>query len=44
MAAGQNISGAQRYLANVQFPYCAPGEVETLNKVSLEIISSQIWG
>ena len=35
MAASQNISGAQRYLANVQFPYCAPPEVETLNKVRL---------
>lgn len=33
VAASQNISGAQRYLANVQFPYCAPPEVETLNKV-----------
>ena len=33
VAASQNISGAQRYLANVQFPYCAPPEVQTLNKV-----------
>ncbi|XP_064092283.1 uncharacterized protein LOC135205494 isoform X2 [Macrobrachium nipponense] len=32
VAAGQNISGAQRYLDNVTFPYCAPSEVETLNK------------
>ena len=37
MAASQNISGAQRYLANVQFPYCAPPEVETLNKVSCNV-------
>jgi hypothetical protein len=33
VAAAQNVSGAQRYLVNVQFPYCAPPEVETLNKV-----------
>ena len=33
VAASQNIQGAQRYLSNVQFPYCAPSEVETLNKV-----------
>ncbi len=33
VAAAQNIQGAQRYLSNVQFPYCAPAEVETLNKV-----------
>ncbi|XP_042219823.1 uncharacterized protein LOC121864729, partial [Homarus americanus] len=32
VAAGQNIHGAQRYLDNVNFPYCAPGEVDTLNK------------
>ncbi|XP_066971541.1 uncharacterized protein synr isoform X2 [Macrobrachium rosenbergii] len=34
VAAGQNISGAQRYLDNVTFPYCAPSEVETLNKAT----------
>lgn len=33
VAAAQNIQGAQRYLSNIQFPYCAPQEVETLNKV-----------
>ncbi len=27
------FQGAQRYLNNVQFPYCAPSEVATLNKV-----------
>ena len=35
VAAAQNINGAQRYLANVTFPYCTPDEVETLNKVCL---------
>ena len=34
VAASQNIQGAQRYLSNIQFPYCAPPEVDTLNKVS----------
>ena len=34
VAASQNIQGAQRYLSNVQFPYCAPPEVDTLNKVT----------
>ena len=44
VAASQNISGAQRYLANVQFPYCAPPEVETLNKVSfLHAFHVQGW-
>nr|XP_053628116.1 uncharacterized protein LOC128685587 [Cherax quadricarinatus] len=32
VAASQNIQGAQRYLDNVNFPYCAPSEVDTLNK------------
>ncbi|CAG2172291.1 unnamed protein product, partial [Oppiella nova] len=30
--ASQNIQGAQRYLPNISLPYCAPDEVETLNK------------
>ncbi|KAF2345761.1 hypothetical protein FHG87_023484, partial [Trinorchestia longiramus] len=33
VAAGQNLNGAQRYLDGVQFPYCGPDEVTTLNKV-----------
>ncbi|XP_071515294.1 uncharacterized protein synr isoform X3 [Panulirus ornatus] len=32
VAAGQNIQGAQRYLDKVEFPYCDPEEVQTLNK------------
>jgi len=32
VAASQNIQGAQRYLAHVQFPYCNPPEVATLDK------------
>ena len=35
VAAAQNIQGAQRYLTNVQLPYCAPPEVATLNKVCI---------
>ena len=29
VAAGQNITGAQRYLTNVEFPYCTPSEVSS---------------
>jgi len=32
VAASQNIQGAQRYLPNISLPYCAPDEVEMLNK------------
>ncbi|XP_059092773.1 uncharacterized protein LOC131888013 isoform X2 [Tigriopus californicus] len=39
VAASQNIQGAQRYLSNVQFPYCAPPEVETLNKATAYIFT-----
>lgn len=42
VAAAQNINGAQRYLSNVQFPYCAPPEVDTLNKASLNP-AGQVW-
>ena len=30
VAAAQNIQGAQRYLSNVEFPYCSPSEVCTI--------------
>lgn len=30
VAAAQNIQGAQRYLSNVEFPYCSPSEVCTV--------------
>jgi len=39
VAAAQNIQGAQRYLSNVQFPYCAPAEVTTLNKATAYIFT-----
>jgi hypothetical protein len=29
----------QRYLSNVQFPYCAPTEVATLNKATAYIFT-----
>ncbi|XP_047739975.1 ninein [Hyalella azteca] len=38
VAAGQNLTGAQRYLDAVQFPYCAPDEVSTLNKQATEYV------
>ena len=39
VAASQNIQGAQNYLSSVKFPYCAPPEVDTLNKVNEGIFS-----
>merc|ERR1712141_799701 len=39
VAASQNIQGAQRYLSNIQFPYCAPPEVDTLNKATAYIFT-----
>ena len=39
VAAAQNIQGAQRYLSNVQFPYCTPAEVTTLNKATAYIFT-----
>ena len=32
VAASHNIQCAQRYLPNISLPYCAPDEIETLNK------------
>ena len=35
VAAAQNIQGAQRYLTNVEFPYCSPSEVgNSANNIS----------
>ncbi|XP_077484684.1 uncharacterized protein LOC144094635 isoform X2 [Amblyomma americanum] len=31
-AALQNLQGAQRYLKNIDFPYCGPSEIETVYK------------
>lgn len=39
VAAAQNIQGAQRYLSNIEFPYCAPAEVDTLNKATAYIFT-----
>lgn len=39
VAAAQNITGAQRYLSNVEFPYCTPSEVTTLNKATAYIFT-----
>ena len=41
VAASQNIQGAQNYLSSVKFPYCAPPEVDTLNKVKYNDIMIQ---
>ena len=32
IAAGQNVTSAQRYLNNIKFPYCEPAEIQTLNR------------
>jgi len=32
LEASQSIQSAQRYLPNINFPYCAPEEMETLEK------------
>ena len=42
VAASQNIQGAQNYLSNVKFPYCAPPEVDTLNKVNVVTFSMEV--
>ena len=39
VAASQNLQGAQNYLSSVKFPYCAPPEVDTLNKVRILILT-----
>jgi len=39
VAASQNIQGAQGYLNTVQFPYCSPPEVATLNKATAYIFT-----
>jgi len=39
VAAAQNIQGAQHYLSNVEFPYCSPQEVATLNKATAYIFT-----
>ena len=38
VAASQNLQGAQNYLNSVKFPYCAPPEVDTLNKVRIDML------
>ena len=38
VAASQNLQGAQNYLSSVKFPYCAPPEVDTLNKVRIDML------
>ena len=42
VAASQNIQGAQNYLSSVKFPYCAPPEVDTLNKVNIVMFSMEV--
>ena len=42
VAAAQNIQGAQRYLSNVEFPYCSPSEVCLKQRIT-EIIHSFIF-
>lgn len=37
IAAQQNINSTQKYLSNINFPYCAPPEMSTLNKATNNI-------
>ncbi|KAL5019966.1 hypothetical protein ScPMuIL_002858 [Solemya velum] len=37
IAAAQNITNAQRYLSNIEFPYCKPNEIDTLQKAFTNI-------
>ncbi|KAK3597898.1 hypothetical protein CHS0354_042235 [Potamilus streckersoni] len=37
VAAGQNLANCQRYLSNIEFPYCKPPEIDTLNKAANNI-------
>ncbi|XP_041356021.1 serine/threonine-protein kinase dst2-like [Gigantopelta aegis] len=37
IAASQNMTSAQRYLAPIQFPYCQPAEIETLDRACKNI-------
>eukprot|EP00058_Branchiostoma_floridae_P017716 XP_002603205.1 hypothetical protein BRAFLDRAFT_126988 [Branchiostoma floridae] len=44
VAASQNISGAQRYLSTITFPYCTPQEVKTLNSAISHIFTDMQAG
>ncbi|KAK2167467.1 hypothetical protein LSH36_27g03035 [Paralvinella palmiformis] len=37
VAASQNITNAHKYLNNIEFPYCKPDEMETLNNATNNI-------
>lgn len=37
IAAIQNVTGTQKYLNTIEFPYCKPAEVETLKKATANI-------
>ena len=39
VAAAHNLQGAQRYLSNVEFPYCTPAEVTTMKKATAYIFT-----
>jgi hypothetical protein len=39
IAASQNITSAHRYLNTIEFPYCKPAEMDTLNKAVNHIYS-----
>ncbi|XP_066270191.1 FK506-binding protein 5-like isoform X1 [Branchiostoma lanceolatum] len=44
VAASQNISGAQKYLNTITFPYCTPQEVNTLNSAINHIFTDMQAG
>ena len=52
VAAKQNIESTQKYLSNINFPYCTPSEMSTLEKatnniytgiVQESIMSVRVW-
>lgn len=42
IASAQNLNSAQQYLNNITFPYCAPAEVETLNRAAKHIYTDML--
>ncbi|KAI8503134.1 hypothetical protein Bbelb_189550 [Branchiostoma belcheri] len=44
VAASQNITGAQKYLNTITFPYCTPQEVNTLNSAINHIFTDMQAG
>ncbi|CAG2240796.1 unnamed protein product [Mytilus edulis] len=41
-AAVQNLQNTQKYLSNIQFPYCKEDEIKTLQKATANVLTSVI--